>query len=342
MSEPVRYGVIGCVGIGGTHAEAVAEADGATLVACADVVPENAEEFAADHDCAAYTDHVEMIEDADVDAVSVCTPSGTHADIAVDCAAAGANILCEKPLDVYLDRVDRMLDAAEEHGVTLAGVFQRRTAPAAQRAKRAVEEGDLGDLVFADVQTKWHRSADYYASGEWRGTREMDGGVLMNQAVHGTDLLQWLAGGVETVDAACETVAHDIEVEDTALVTLEFTNGARGTLEATTATYPNNPVVVELNGRDGTLVLEDDSVARFETREGTVEFDGEEHDWGAGHGAVVQDFVDALREGREPLVPGRAAARAVEINLAIYESAARGEPVRVDDLRGLEPQRRTE
>lgn len=334
--DTVRYGIVGCVGIGQTHAAGVEAADGAELVACADVVEENAREFADDHGCAWYTDHVEMIEDADLDAVSVCTPSGTHSDVATSAMEAGANVLCEKPLDVYVDRVDAMLDAAEDHGVTLAGVFQRRTQPAAQRAREAVQSGELGEMTFGDVQVKWFRDADYYASGEWRGTRDMDGGVLMNQAIHGVDLLQWTMGGVEWVEATLDTVEHDIEVEDTAVVTVGFENGAYGTVEATTATYPSNPVVLELNGREGSLTLEDDEMAQFETRDGEVDFDAPDREFGSGHAVVVQDFVDALREGREPMVPGREAARAVEINLAIYAAADRDERVYVDDLRDLD------
>lgn len=324
MAATVRYGIIGCNGIGETHGTSVQNADGAELVACADLVEEIAAEFGSEYGCDHYTDPVEMIEDADLDAVSVCTPSGTHADVAIDAMRAGANVLCEKPLDVYAERIDRMLDTADEEGVTLAGVYQRRTGPSAQRAREAVAEGELGDMAMGDVQVKWHRTPEYYDRADWRGTREMDGGVLMNQAVHGIDLLQWLMGGVDRVNAVCESVARDVEVETVAAILVEFENGAVGTIEASTITYPQHPVVVELNGQEGSIILEDDDVAEFETQDGEVDFEPEEREWGAGHAAVVQDFVDALREGREPMVPGREARAAVDVILAAYESAEEG------------------
>ncbi|MFB6174088.1 MAG: Gfo/Idh/MocA family protein [Halobacteriales archaeon] len=333
--DQLRYGVIGCIGIGTTHGDAITAVEGADLMACADVVEENAEEFAESYGVEPYTDHVEMIEDADLDAVSICTPSGTHSDIAVSAAEAGANILCEKPLDVYLEDMNDMTDAAEENEVTLAGVFQRRTSPGAQRAKEAVEGGELGDMVLGDVQVKWYRTQEYYDSGGWRGTREMDGGVMMNQAVHGIDLLQWLMGGVERVHAKTDTMARDIEVEDVAVVTLEFENGAYGTIEASTIIQPQHPVTVELNGQEGSITLEDQEFTQFETADGEVEVEVPTHEWGEGHQAVVQDFVNALREGREPLVPAREARNAVEVILAAYASSARDEWVALDDLEDL-------
>jgi predicted dehydrogenase len=331
MAATVRYGIIGCNGIGETHGTSVNEAEGAELVACADLVAEIAEEFGAEYGCDPYTDPTEMIQDADLDAVSVCTPSGTHADVAIEAMEAGANVLCEKPLDVYAERIDRMLDTADREGVTLAGVFQRRTGPSAQRAREAVADGELGEMAMGDVQVKWHRTPEYYDSADWRGTREMDGGVLMNQAVHGIDLLQWLMGGVERVNAVTQSKARDVEVETVAAVLVEFENGAVGTIEASTVTYPQHPVIVELNGQEGSIVLEDDDVTEFETTEGEVDVEGEDREWGAGHAAVVQDFVDALREGREPMVPGREARAAVDVILAAYESAEEGGWVEVGE-----------
>jgi predicted dehydrogenase len=340
--DTIRHGVIGCAGIGPTHAAAVDAADGVELVACADIDAAAAEEFADEHGCPAYTDVAEMIDDADVDAVSVCTPSGTHADVTVEAARAGAHVLCEKPLDVYADRVDRMISVCEEEGVTLAGVFQKRTHESAQRAKRALEEGELGDPILGDAHVKWFRSQSYYDSGGWRGTRDMDGGALMNQAIHAIDRLQWLMGGVESVEAVTGTLARDLECEDTAAIALRFENGALGTIEATTAVKGGTDRT-ELNGTEGTITLSGDSIVNFrvgtgeespygaETEERGVETESVE--WGEPHTAVVQDFVDALREGREPMVPAREARNAVDVILAAYESAERGETVALDEIR---------
>jgi len=339
--DSIRYGIVGCAGIGTTHAGSVGRATGADLVACADVDADAARDFAAEYDLDAYDDVTTMIEDGNVDAVSVCTPSGTHADVVVEAANAGADILCEKPLDVYADRMTRMIDACDEAGVTLAGVFQRRFEPAARRAKSAVESGELGDLVVGDTALKWFRSQEYYDSGGWRGTRAMDGGAMLNQAIHSIDRLQWLVGDVESVQAA--TTRHrDIECETSVGVALSFRNGAVGTVSATTTTKGGRDRT-ELNGTDGSLGLAGGDLDYFETG------DGEEGHYGAEtgsrevdlpsidgencHDLVVQDFVDALRAGEAPAVPGREARKAVDLILAAEASSARGEAVRVADVR---------
>lgn len=322
----IRYGIIGCVGIGTTHGKAVQDAEGVDLVAAADTIEANAREFADNYDCEWYTDHVEMIEDANLDAVSICTPSGTHSDIAVSAAKAGANILCEKPLDVYLDRIDSMIETAEEVGVTLAGVYQRRTYSEHQRAKKAVENGKLGQMVLGDAMVKWHRTQGYYDSGNWRGTRKMDGGCLMNQAIHLIDLLQWLMGDVESVYAMMDTTVHEMDMEDVATVALQFENGAYGAIEATTSVRGGKDSL-ELNGTAGSY-----NSGEFDLHEGEIDFEPEEREWGVGHTRIVQDFVDSLREGSEPMIPAREARKAIEIILAAYASANLNREVRINEL----------
>ncbi len=342
MTDRVRYGVVGCIGIGQTHGEAVSAADGAELVACADLVEENARAFADEFGCAAYTDAAEMVDDADIDAVSVCTPSGTHADVVTEVAEAGANVLCEKPLDVYADRMDTMIEACDEAGVTLAGVFQKRFDPAARRAKEALDDGALGDVALADTQVKWFRSQPYYDSGEWRGTRDMDGGVLMNQAIHMIDRLLWFAGDVKEVWGPLDNVDRVLECEDTAALALRFESGALGTIEGTTA-VKGGRTATEVNGTDGSLTVDDSGLSRFEVGTGeeahhhaeteTQPVETDDVDWGDNHDAAVQDFVDAVREGREPAVTGREARQAVDLILAAYAAAERGEPVSPRDVR---------
>ncbi|MEF8851571.1 MAG: Gfo/Idh/MocA family oxidoreductase [Haloarculaceae archaeon] len=346
----IRYAVIGCAGIGPTHAAAVERVDGAELVACADLDPAAADAFADEYDCAAYTDTAEMVADADVDAVSVCTPSGTHADVTIEAARAGAHVLCEKPLDVYADRIDRMVSVCEAEGVTLAGVFQKRTHESVQRAKRAVEDGEIGDLVLGDAHVKWFRSQGYYDSGGWRGTRDVDGGVLLNQAVHSVDKLQWLAGGVEAVHATTGRLARDLECEDTAAIAVEFETGALGTVSATTATKGGTDRV-ELNGTEGSVSLGPEGIREFEvgtgeTTQSTAETESrgvptdgalrgvaDDADWGVAHTAVIRDFLEAVETGSEPMVPAREAREAVDVVLAAYESADRGERVELGELR---------
>ncbi|MCU4975319.1 Gfo/Idh/MocA family oxidoreductase [Halobacteria archaeon AArc-m2/3/4] len=335
VTDPVRYGIVGVAGIGDTHANAVERASGVELVACADLDEDAGTTFAAERDCQWYPDAVEMIREGDVDAVSVCTPSGTHANVAIDCMEAGAHVLCEKPLDVYRERMDAMVEAADETGRTLAGVFQRRTYPAHRRAREAVVNGELGRLVLGTATVKWYRSQEYYDSADWRGTRAMDGGCLLNQSIHAIDLLQWIAGGVAGVYAKTDTVDREMECENVAVVVLEFENGAVGTIEATTATQ-GGVDSLEINGTRGSY-----NDGEFAMGEGEAEDEigiGKEDEngileWGEGHARIVQDFVDAIREGREPMVPAREARAAVDLILAIETSADRGEWIDLEAFR---------
>jgi predicted dehydrogenase len=196
--------------------------------------------------------------------------------------------------------------------------------------------------VLGDEAVKWFRSQEYYDSGAWRGTRDMDGGVLLNQAIHGIDRLQWLMGGVESVQAQTDTIGREMECESAAAMSLRFRNGAIGTISATTATKGGTDRT-DINGTEGTLSLSaTDSVsltigtgeeAHMNAETESCDIDVDHFEWGEGHAAVVQDFVDAVREDREPAVPGREARKAVDIILAAYASDARGETVSVDDVR---------
>lgn len=319
MTEPLRLGIVGVAGIGGTHADAIERADGAELIAGADLVEESVREFAEERNCAWYTDHVEMIEDADLDAVTIGTPSGTHAGLAIDALEAGAHVLCEKPLDVYRERVDAMIKAAEETDRVLAGVFQHRTDAENRRAYEAVRSGELGDVILADTTVKWYRTQGYYDSADWRGTREMDGGCLMNQAIHSIDLLQWIAGDVTRLCARTDTIAREMEMEDAAVIALEFENGAFGSIEATTAVQGGQSRL-EVNGTEGSF-----NTDSFATPDDAPEITYEPNnaEWGEAHATVVQDFVDALRRGRDPMVPAHEARKPVDIILAAYESVDR-------------------
>ena len=328
MTDPLRYGIVGVSGFGTNHADCVEAIDGVEIVAGAATSPSSLEAFESTYDATGYTDHLELLESENLDAVSVCTPSGTHAGITIDAANAGVHTLVEKPLDVYIDRVDRMIEVAEANDVTLGGVFQRRFTPERWTARRWVEEGRFGEMILADTAVKYHRPQSYYDG--WHGTREMDGGVLLQQASHFVDLLQWLMGGVERVDATTATLAHDMECEDLAIVTLEFENGSHGTIEATTAVQGAVTERVELNGTEGSY-----SSGTFTLGSEEIDLDLEEPPHGTGLEGQIRDFVMAIRERRAPLVDGREARDTVEVILAAYASAELDRPVRVDEVRDL-------
>ncbi|MFP8953506.1 Gfo/Idh/MocA family protein [Natrialbaceae archaeon A-arb3/5] len=327
--ETVRYGIVGATGYGSNHADAIAAIDGAEVVAGTARSEASIAPFETAHDAAGYTDYEALFATTDLDAVSICTPSGTHADIAVAAAEAGIHVLSEKPLDVYLERVDRMIEAADRNDVRLGGIFQRRFTPERWTARQWVEDGRFGDLLLADTAIKWHRPQRYYED-HWHGCRDLDGGVLMQQAIHFVDLLQWLTGGIERVTAETATLAHEMECEDVAVVSVRFENGARGTIEATTGVRGGRERV-ELNGIDGsynsgTFVLGDEA----------VEPDLVEPPCGTGLEGQIREFVAAVREDRDPIVTGRDARKAVETVVAAYASAELDRPVRVSEVRDLQ------
>jgi len=329
MTESIRYGVVGTSGYGTNHADAIVDRDDADLVAGAAASESSAEEFASAYDAAGFADYERMFERADLDAVSVCTPSGTHAEVAIAAMETGIAPLVEKPLDVYLDRIDRMIDVADATGIPLGGVFQRRFTPERWTARRWVENERFGRMVLADTAVKWHRPQSYYDDG-WHGRRDTDGGVLLQQASHFVDLLQWLMGGVESVHLRRDTLAHEMECEDTAVASLRFENGAYGTITATTG-VKGGEERVELNGTEGsynsgTFVLGDEEVSPELV----------DPPCGTGLSGQIGDFVSAVREDRDPIVDGREARTAIEVVLAAYASASLDREVRVEEVRELQ------
>ena len=334
------FGIVGTGMISHFHAKAIAEIEGAAVVACCDTVAERAQGFADEYGCKAYTSIDDMLADADVHIVNVCTPSGAHRDLAVAAANAGKHVVVEKPLEITLARCDDIINACEANNVRLCAIFPSRFSPVNLALKEAVESGRFGRLTIGDTYVKWWRTQEYYDSGGWRGTWGMDGGgAYMNQAIHQVDLLYWLMGDVVEVNGMTDTLAHErIEVEDVGVATLRFASGAIGVIEATTAAWPGLLKKTEIHGTEGTAIIEQDDVLRWEFAK-EVDSDasvrdqfkpGSSNTGGAadpkaisyvGHRDQLQDFVSAIQENREPKVDGTDGRKSVEIILAIYQAA---------------------
>jgi len=335
------FGIIGCGVIAPWHATGISEATGAELVACCDIIEPKAKAFAEHHHIKHhYRDLDRMLAQDDLDAVCVCTPSGRHAQCAIAAMQAGKHVMSEKPLDVTLPAIDAMIAASEEYRVKLAGIFQRRTYPVSQAVRGAVRNGKLGKLVLGDAYLKYFRSHEYYASADWRATWELDGGgALMNQGVHGVDLLLWLMGKVKRVSAFTRHLVRNIPVEDTAVAILEYEHGALGVIEGTTSVTPGESSRIELHGNDGTIMLEETKIVKWACGDETHPPEIAKADTGGGaasdptaigeygHMVLIQDLVNAIREDREPMIPGREARTAVELILAIYQSQREGRVV---------------
>ena len=267
---PLRFGIVGCGTISGTHGDALAklrEEGLAQLVAVTDVLPDRAQAFTAQYGGEAVPSYEALLSRSDIDAVTLCTPSGLHGHMAVQAAQAGKHILSEKPLDVWIDAVDVAIAAAQAAGVVYGGIFQERFSPAARKVKRAIDAGAFGEIVLACAETKWYRSQGYYDSGDWRGTWALDAGVFSNQGIHSLDKVQWLAGPVaEVLSATLRPGLHRaIEGETLGVVTVRFENGALGTITMTTLAYEGFPERVDVSGTQGSAMLVGDHLAHFTT-----------------------------------------------------------------------------
>lgn len=349
--EKVGFAVVGGGTIGQRHINCIKEAEGARLVAVCDIRPEVAKEMAEKNGVAAYVDLGEMLKRDDIDVVNICTPSGLHADAILQCAAAGKHVITEKPLDITLEKIDKAIKACKEAGVKLACIFQNRLAPTNMMIKRFIEEGGLGRLLIGTASVLWYRTQEYYDTGGWRGTWAMDGGgSLMNQSVHTIDLLQWFMGPVESVIGYTGILAHKIETEDTGIAIVKFRNGAVGTILGTTCAYPGVATMVQLFGEKGSIISDNNKLKVWKMRKGTKEEEKEEEErmlkaYGGlrvesgsadpaavakeGHLIQIEDMVKAVRENRDPIITGEDARHAVEIILAIYESARTGKEVKL-------------
>ncbi len=348
MSSPtLGFAVVGTGMIAGYHAQAIAQTPGAKLVGVVSRSPDKGPAFAAKHGIPVITTTVEaMVARPDVQVITVTTPSGAHLDPALTAIRAGKHVVVEKPLEITPARCDQITSAAEKHGVKVAAIFQGRFGAGAQTVKAALEAGRFGRLVLASAYVKWHRTVEYYQTA-WKGTWDLDGGgALMNQAIHGVDLLQWFAGlPAEVTGRLTRRVHTGIQADDTTVATLCFPNGALGTIEATTAAWPGWSRRIELCGESGSVCLEDDHIAKWDFAKAEPGDDAIRHakrDDALGSGAGVPggislaghlrqigDLVAAVRENRAPAIDGREGRKAVALVHAIYESAKAGKPMKV-------------
>ena len=342
------FGIVGCGLIAGFHARAIEDVDGAELVACYDTVPEAADRLAEKTGCKAYHSLEEMLADPGVQVVTVGTPSGAHMEPAVAAARAGKHVIVEKPLEITLKRCDAIIDACNKAGVVLSTIFPSRFHDSSAKMKQAVEQGRFGRLTVGDAYVKWYRTQEYYDSGAWRGTWELDGGgALMNQAIHSVDLLTWLMGPVAEIRAQTSLLAHErIAVEDVAMATLKFSNGALGIIEATTAIYPGYLKRIEIHGSAGSAVMVEEDLIKWDFAEKKPDDEAVEKAMaekvsgggGAadpaaighhGHARQFADVLQAIQQGTQPLVDGPEGRRSVEIILAIYLAAETAQAVRL-------------
>lgn len=334
----LRFGIIGCGRVAPRHAQSIAQLDSTELAAVADIKPARAENFAKEHGGTAYADYRALLDRPDVEAVSICVPSGLHAAVAIDAMRAGKHVLVEKPIAIELEDADRMIQVAREQRVTLAVVLQNRYNHPMQQVRSLIDSGGLGRLYLGNACVRWFRPQSYYED-EWHGTWAMDGGALMNQSIHHIDALQWFMGPVASVHAYTATLAHDMEAEDVGVASVRFANGALGSIEGSTLTWPQNlEGSVAVFGERGSVKIGGTALNRITLWkvDGQLEQEAEiltsqrvdpPSVYGYSHREVIRAFAHAVLHGEQSDTSGPEARKSLELVLAIYESARTGAEV---------------
>jgi UDP-N-acetyl-2-amino-2-deoxyglucuronate dehydrogenase len=297
--------------------------------------------FAAKYGLKTFATYEEALADRYTDIVSICLPPGQHVDFGLKAAAAGKHLILEKPMDVDVAKAQSLIDAYRAKGLTLSVIFQNRFTPAAKRVKAAIDAGLLGQLILGDAYVKWYRSPQYYAANAWRGTWQTEGGgALINQAIHTIDLLQWFMGGVKSVSGFVRTAIHKIETEDLGVAAVEFAGGALGVIEGSTAITPSYKERIEVHGTKGSFTLEGGMVKEWKV-EGCREedyLDVQKLSYGdtnspaiadVNHRAQMLDVIEAIEQGRAPLVTGEEGLKSLAIVLGIYQSSRTGQKVQL-------------
>ncbi|MGI6349597.1 MAG: Gfo/Idh/MocA family protein [Eubacteriales bacterium] len=332
----MNYALIGCGRISVNHIKAARENQW-NIVAICDIFEEGMKTFRCQQelksDVKSYRDYREMLAEEKIDVVSITVKSGLHAQIALDCMKAGVHVIIEKPLALSLEEADAVIACSNETGMKAAVCHQNRFYPSVQFAKRAMEKGKFGKLSHGAMHVRWNRGEVYYREATWRGTWQEDGGTMMNQCIHSIDIFRWLMGGeIEEVFGYTARQLHPyIETEDVALAVIKFQNGAIGTIEASVNVYPKNlEETLYLFGEKGTVKLGGKSLntvehALFEKAEGQTE----PAQGLIGHSAVFADMKEAIEQSRAPYIDAREGRAAIELILAIHQSAKEKRPVRL-------------
>ncbi len=348
----LRYAIIGCGRIAPNHLAAIINnQDQIEVTALCDIEASHIDKLLTQSSLSpeqvaritTYADYKQMIQHEQLDLIAICTESGKHAQIAIDCMEKGIHVIVEKPLALSLEDADRMIATAQQHNVKLCACHQNRFNKSIQKIRQAYEQGRFGKLFHGTAHIRWNRGPSYYEQASWRGTWEQDGGALMNQCIHNIDLLRWMMGGdIDEVFAYTDNLNHDyIEGEDLGIALVKFKNGAYGTIEGTTNIYPQNlEETLYLFGERGTVKAGGKSVNMIEEwlfgdrlddadEVKAIYAEDPPSVYGFGHTPLYADVIDAIQNDREPYVDGYQGRAALELVLAIYKSAKEKQPVRL-------------
>ena len=343
----MKYALIGCGRISTNHVKAVIN-NKLEFAAVCDIVPEHMEAVLEknglqnDSSIKRYTDYKRMIEEIRPELVGIATESGLHAEIALYCIDHGIHVIIEKPMALNMSDANEIVRRSEEKGVKVSACHQNRFNVAVQEMRKALEQGRFGKISHGSIHVRWNRGKAYYEQAPWRGTWAQDGGALMNQCIHGIDLLRWMMGNeVEEVYGATRQQLHPyLEAEDIGMAVVKFKNGAIGTIEGTTNVYPQNlEETLYLFGENGTVKIGGKSTNNIDVWNFADESDADQRNkgleeqtsnvYGNGHTSLYADVIDAIQNDRAPYVDAYAGKNALEMILAIYKSQKTGMPVKL-------------
>lgn len=341
----LNYALIGCGRISPNHI-AAAKNNHLNILALSDLNVKAMEKIIELYnlkDVRCYEDYREMLAKENLDLVAIATESGYHASIGLDCLGAGVNVIVEKPMALSIQDADQMIRLSQKNGLVLCPCHQNRFNKSILKIRDALDRGRFGRLLHGAAHIRWNRGKDYYSQAKWRGTWALDGGALMNQCIHNIDLLRWMMGDEieEVFSYTDQLVHHYIEAEDIGLALIKFSSGSYGLVEGTTNVFPSNlEETLYLFGSDGTVKAGGKSVNVIEEWCFSDELDDPEevktrfredppNIYGFGHEPLYEDVVNAIKEGKEPFISSEAGRKAVELVLAIYESAATGKPIKL-------------
>jgi predicted dehydrogenase len=331
MAKEVRFGILG-LGRGRKAAQTAIQTAGANLVCVCDLQEEKVKVTAQELDCDWTTSYDQMLARDDVDAIGVYTSSGTHADFANQAIAVGKHVFVTKPMDIDLDKCDRLIEAAKRANLVLAVDFIRRYRKTDHQVRQAVADGLIGNIILGDLRMKWYRSQSYYDGGwppGWRSRSSTEGGSAANQGVHSIDQLQWFMGDVKTVQGRCGTFNHEIETEDCSVGILTFESGAFGMIQTTTCSYPSLGTTLQINGSKGTITMDKSGAIELMIEgqeEATIDQVEIETDFPEN---IIEDMVGAIIDGQPIMVSGEEGRKSVAIFTSIYESSRTGSIVQL-------------
>jgi len=343
----MKYALIGCGRIAINHIKAAIN-NKLEIAAVCDVLPDAMENLLANYGLeketgiARYTDYLQLLDEVKPTLVSIATESGVHAEIALACIDRGIHVIIEKPMAMSIADADEIIRRSEQKGVKVSACHQNRFNIAVQKTRMALEAGRFGRLSHGSIHVRWNRNRGYYDQAPWRGTWAQDGGCLMNQCIHGIDLLRWMLGDeVEEVYGVTRQQFHDyLEAEDLGMAVVKFKNGAIGTIEGTTNVYPKNlEETLYLFGETGTVKIGGTSTNNIDVWDFAEETEADvanknlkeatSNVYGNGHTSLFADMMEAIEKNRKPYVDAVAGRNALEMILAIYKSQKTGQPVKL-------------